>query len=165
MTPWSQRPQEEANLLNPSFLGLLVWSTAAGYNEAVGAGLPFHLAFVALPVVLHKATRKSLPRSTRTSLAAWLDANAGSRIGLGERTRRLSPFVREAILFGATHGLLQIRDGGQLEPLSRPEELTRYLRRATEEVRDCVKRAEFLGRWFGEAGTPATVSALWGVRP
>ncbi len=163
MMLWPERPEEEARLLNPAFLGLLVRSAAAGYKETSGKGIPMELAFVALPVTLHKTTREALPRSVRTSLATWLMASPQCRIGFAERARGLAPFVREAILFGAAHGLLDVADGGQLVPCSRLEEMAAYLHTATDEARECVRRAEFLGRWFGGAGTPATILALWGV--
>lgn len=163
MSNWSERSPEETRLFNPSFLSLLLWSTAVGYKESSGNGLPFELAFLTLPVSLHKSTREALPRSPRTSLAAWIEENAYFRVGFAERAKNLAPFVREAILFGSTHGLVDISEQGRLFASPRPQTLTRYLREATEEVRDCIKRAEFVGRWFGVAGTPTTIMTLWGV--
>jgi len=93
VSAWIDRSREEAHLFNPGFLSLLVWSTVAGYEEATGEGLPFELAFVALPLSLHKPTREALPRSPRTSLAAWLEANAYFRVGFGERAKDL-PHLR-----------------------------------------------------------------------
>jgi hypothetical protein len=165
MSAWVDRTSEEARLFNPSFLGLLVWSATAGYMQATRMGLPFELVFVALPLSLHKPTRDALPRNQRTSLPAWLDENSHLRVGFVERTKGLLPFVREAVLFGAHHGLITISDGGRLEPSPRPRTLTRYTSEVTEDVRDCLRRAEFLGRWFGTAGTSATIMALWGIAP
>jgi hypothetical protein len=70
-----------------------------------------------------------------------------------------------AILFASVHGLISFSDGDRLLPSPRPAALSRYLDEATQEVRDCVRRAEFVGRWFAAAGTPTTVMALWGVTP
>lgn len=165
MSSPAERSREEAYLLNPSFLSILVWSTTTGYKEAIGNGLPFELAFVALPVSLHKPTREALPRSIRTSLAAWLEENTYFRVGFAERANGLAPFVREAVLFGSTHGLVAITEGGQLLASPRASSLARYLQEATEEVRDCIKRAEFIGRWFGATGTTTTIMSLWGIAP
>jgi len=162
---WRDRPREEAHLLNPGFLGLVMWSAAAGFHEATQAGLPFHLAFVVAPVSLHKATREALPPSSRTSLAAWIEENAVFRVGFAERARSLSPFVRDALLFGAAQGLLSVGDGGRIEPAPRPRAFARYLRESSDEVHDCVKKAGFAAKWFALAGSPATVMALWGVKP
>jgi hypothetical protein len=165
VSTWNDRSPEEARLLNSSFLGLLVWSAAAGYLEVTGSGLPIELAFVALPVSLHSPTRKALPRTTRTSLAAWLEENTSFRVALLDRAKGLAPFVREGILFALTNNLLTLRENGELLTSARPNKLNQYLSETTDEVRDCIKRAEFVGKWFAMAGTPVTVMALWGVIP
>jgi hypothetical protein len=164
VSSWSDQSPEEARLFNPGFVGLLVWSTATGYTEAAGEGLPFELAFIAMPVSLHRPTRQALPRTPRTSLAAWLEENTSFRVAFADRAKGLAPFVREGILFASTHNLVAFGEDGKLRS-SPPRNLALYLREATEEVRDCVKRAEFVGRWFGAAGMPVTVMALWGVAP
>jgi hypothetical protein len=35
----------------------------------------------------------------------------------------------------------------------------------TDEARECVDRAGFLGRWFAAAGTTPTIFAAWGITP
>jgi hypothetical protein len=163
---WHERSTEEASLLNPGFLGLLTWSAAGGFREAnEGEGMPFTLAFIIAPITLHKATREALPRSPRTSLAAWLEENAFFRVGFADRARALSPFVRESLLFGAAQGLLALADGGHVVPGPRPRSLNRYLKDSSDEVRDCMKSAAFAGKWFALAGSASTVMTLWGVRP
>jgi hypothetical protein len=165
MNAWRERSAEEARLLNPAFLSLLLWSAASGYREAAGEDLPFELAFLIAPVILHKPTREALPRSPRTSLAAWIEEHSVARVGLAERAASLSPFVREALLFGAVQGLLRIGSGGRIAATPRPRPMARYLSRSSEEVLVCVKRAEFVARWFSLAGSVTTVMALWGVKP
>lgn len=165
MSTWTDRPQEEVRLFNPGFLGLLAWSTASGHGSVTKAGAPFATFFLALPVVLHKPTREALPHTTRTSLAAWLGDNTRYRVGFAERARSLAPFIRESLLFGILHGLLSISEGGTFRPSDRPRGMASYLRNATAEVRDCARRAAFVGKWFGAAGEPSTVMTLWGVAP
>jgi hypothetical protein len=36
---------------------------------------------------------------------------------------------------------------------------------ASDEVRECAKRAEFVGKWLAQTGSAPTVLALLGVRP
>jgi len=164
MRVWRERAREEARLLNPSFLGLVMWSAGANFREAKGDGLPIQLAFLIAPITLHKATREALPRSPKTSLAVWLEENPFFRTGFAERAFALSPFVREALLFGAIHELFTIV-GGRIVPARRSRWLSGYLTDSSDEVRNCVKKAGFVGMWFGSAGSPATVMALWGVKP
>jgi hypothetical protein len=161
---WRERPIEESRLLNPGFLAITIWSAAGGFQEVSQGGLPFQLAFIVIPVSLHKPTREALPRSLKTSFAAWIEENSTFRIGFAERANALSPFIREAILFGAMERLFEFNNAGCIVAEPRPRLFAKYLRETSNEVRDCVKRAEFAAKWFGLAGSPATVMALWGVK-
>ena len=165
MRPWTERPREEAYLFNPSYCALVAWHVASGYANAGSEKLPFELMFLALPVALHKQTREALPKSTRTSLAVWLNRNADVRVGIAERARAMVPFGREGLLFAAAHGLLEIRSGEFVVPSDKPQALTKYLREATVDTSQTLKKAEFVGKWFAVSGTIATIMALWGVRP
>ena len=127
--------------------------------------MPFPLAFVAAPAVLHKPTREGLPRTSRTSLASWLEAYPSFRVGFADRARALAPYVREAILFGVIHRLMAISVDGEIIPSPRPRRLVSYLAEATEEVRDCIVKSAFVGKWFARAGSTTTIMALWGIKP
>jgi hypothetical protein len=35
---------------------------------------------------------------------------------------------------------------------------------AKSEVAKCLKKADFVGRWFADAGTTATILAAWGIK-
>jgi hypothetical protein len=102
MKPWAERTREEAHLLNPSFCCVTIASACSGYTESCGQTLSFALAFMVLPIILHKHTRESLPRTSRTSVPAWLQEHAEARIGFHERLMALQPFTREAMLYGLT---------------------------------------------------------------
>ncbi len=165
MSVRTPRFSEETRLFNPGFLAVIVWSAAAGFHETVQTGMPFLLAFVAVPAVLHKPTREGLPRTSKTSLAGWLEAYPIFRVGFADRARALAPYVREGILFGTIRGLIAISGGGRIVPSPRPRVLSSYLTEATDEVRDCVRKSAFLGKWFARAGSTTTIMALWGVKP
>lgn len=165
MTPWQKRPKEEAALLNPAFCGVLLHETVRGYGSQRTAGMPYPLAFLVLPLVLHRATREALPRTTRTSLAVWLDENPTVRVGFAPRTKSLVPFTRESLLFGTTHGMLRAV-GENLQSAKQLRRRATFKREhATDEVSFCMSRAEFLGKWLARAGKPGTIFALWGIRP
>ena len=165
MIPWSQRPSEERALLNPSFCSVVLWHAAAGYTTAANAPLPFEVAFLVLPVVLHRETRESLPHAVSTSLAVWLDEHPLVRVRIAERARTLLAFTREGLMFGGLHGLLHLADSAVAADGARKKAVAAVLKTSSDEVRACAKRAEFTGRWFAKAGTPSTVMALMGVRP
>jgi hypothetical protein len=115
---------------------------------------------------LHKPTRDALPASVSASMAAWTRSHPLLVESLAARAQSLRPLVSEALLFGLARSEI-VREGSVLLPpvrrRRRPSNLV--LREPTEDFRDCATRASFFGRWCGDSGLPATVMALWGVRP
>lgn len=165
MTLWEQRSREERAILNPGFCANLLWHAARGYSDGRATALSFEESFLVLPFVLHRETREGLPRSTRTSLAVWLYENPLARSRVASRARLLVPFTKESLTFGGVHGLIRL-DGGRVHAeLDWRKTVNKVLKESSEEVRDCAKRADFVGKWFAQAGSAATVLALMGVRP
>lgn len=165
MNKWDSRPQEEANLLNPAFCALILAQAVEDYVKDFTDGMPFALAFVVLPIVLHKPTREALPQRTSKALSSWLDENEDHRATFAERARALSPFVQEALLYSLVHERLRLTDEGLLLVGKKTRGFAAYLTAATEEVKDCLNKAQFVGRWISSAGNVPTILALWGVRP
>lgn len=159
------RSQEEKNLFNPPFCSLLLTLAVDDYVRAAGRGMPYPLAYLTLPIVLHKPTRDALPSRTTKSLSSWLEENQEMKVSFVDRTIALGEFIRAAILFGCRHNALTFNSDGLLESRTKPRGIGPYRASATDEVRDCLARAQFLGRWMASAGDIATVMALWGVRP
>lgn len=165
MTPWHARSLEERNLLNPGFCATLLWHAAQGYASERNTPMAIELSFLVLPFVLHRETRESLPRNITTSLPTWLAEHPIVRTRLGERSAALRSFTREALVFGGSHGLLSLGHDGVRANVNMKKRVNAGLRPTSDEVRECAKRAEFLGRWLEKAGGTETVMALLGVRP
>ena len=165
MTPWMDRSHEERALLNPSFISLLFWHATSAHMAEGGVGLPFSTAFLILPMILHRETRESLPKTVTTSLPIWLNENQLVRTRLAERARTLVPYTKEALMFGGMRGFLKVSADAVSAEQGWKRKISAELRRSTDEVRSCAKRADFLGRWFARSGSPATAMALMGVRP
>jgi Family of unknown function (DUF6521) len=162
---WGDRSREEANLLNPAFLATLIDSAAAGHRELAAAGLPWPLVFLALPAVLHKRTREALPRDVRGSMAGWVRSHPLEVQEIGERAATVRAPINEALVFGLAHGTIT-RDGPRLLPGRRARRRPgQPWREPTGDFVACATRARFFGRWCAVSGTPATVFALWGLRP
>lgn len=155
--------REEAALFNPAFIGLLTRQMAAGYQQAHLQGLHPALPFIGVPIVLHKTTRESLPRDLRTTMANWLHQSPERRLGFDQRARAMAPHIRQGMRFALRNGVIAAREGAYVSlPLA--EESPQGII-VTDELRACLTRALFVGRWFGAVGTPHTIFALWGVRP
>ncbi|MFT3698260.1 MAG: DUF6521 family protein [Kofleriaceae bacterium] len=165
MREWEQRSVEEAYLLNPAFCSLLLSEAIHGHHSETGESMTFTGAFLILPIVLHKATREAIPRMITATLATWLDVRPEIILRFPDRARSLVPFTKEAILFGACRSTIRVAQDGALMPGAVVPTTRKYLLEATAEVIDCMKKARFVGRWFGKSGSVSTVMALFGVAP
>jgi hypothetical protein len=166
MQPWSNRVVEEANLFNPAFCATLLAKSADEFSKKANRPLPFALAFLVLPIVLHRGTRLALPGSTITSLLPWMQDNRDQLVDFAVRVQRLRSITREAVLFGVQHETLALAIGGDLDVgVKRRTATDRRTGFFTDEARECVDRAGFVGRWFAVAGTTATIYAAWGITP
>ncbi len=166
MQPWSARVVEEANLFNPAFCATLLAKAADDFARKANRPLPFALAFLILPIILHHGTRSALPGSTVTSLLPWVQDNREQLVEFAQRVRSLYPFTREALLFGIQHQTLMLTGTGDVSVGPKRQSATeKRTGLFTDEARECVDRAGFLGRWLSTAGTTATIYAAWGVAP
>lgn len=165
MTVWEQRSHEERALLNPGFCANLFWHAARGYASTNIGSLSFKESFLILPFILHRETREALPRSTRTSLSVWLNENPMALGHVASLAKLLVPFTKEGLILGGMHGLIKFNQGRLQAETTWSRAVNRALRKSSDEVRECAKKAEFLGEWFARSGSSATVLALIGVRP
>lgn len=161
---WQGESREEAHLFNPAFLSVLLGCAAYGYSRAADRDMPFPLAFLVSPLVLHQGTREAFPRSTATSLVAWIGAHPELLIGFADRARAFVPHTRQALLFGGMHGALVFSSSGDISSTGM-RGVQKLIAESTSEVRDCIRRATFVGKWFAQSGSPETVMVLWGVSP
>ena len=163
---WDLRTNEEASLFNPSFCAMLLAETAFDHQRRNQLPMPFPLVFLVLPIVLHQNTRQALPSTTVTALLPWVERNRDILAGFPARVAVMREITKESLVFGLQHRLLQISEPAAL--VVGPGRKTATVRRTplfTNEVRKCVERAAFVGRWFAAAGTTATIYASLGVSP
>ena len=123
MRAWADRPPEAAALLNPALLAAISAAAASQYEQASRQAMPWPLAFLVAPLVLHRGTREALPRDTRTHLPAWVAGNPVIRAGFPRRAQELTGLVREGLRFGMTHGALEVTGDGRIRsslPFARP---------------------------------------------
>lgn len=165
MNKWDTRTTEEKGILNPSFFSLVIWSASKAYKKNSGSNLPFELAFIIIPIILHKEIRSSLPRSTATSFLVWLNENRLTRVHISNRAPLLSKYVKEAIVFGGIYELFKIDKFCIVATDDFEKKINKNIKNASDEVQECIKKADFVGKWLSGAGDTATILALLGVRP
>lgn len=161
---WQDRPAEEATLLNPAFCGELIARATKDYDRLRASPFPLPLAFVVLPLVLHPPTLAVLPSRADTTFATWSTANEAILAELPERTLRLRPISREALLFLAQHRALSVGADG-LRTGEKPMKLSAKTPVSTPAVDNIRRAAALLGRWFGSQGAPVQILQTMGVTP
>ncbi|UYY83081.1 DUF6521 family protein [Arthrobacter sp. YA7-1] len=162
-TPITAPDSETSTLFNPAFCALLLNRACAAYEAKAGAAMPITFAFLILPSALHKPTREALPGTTASSMWAWLRSNPVILMDFANRARTFRTFTGAAIRYGLQRTVLT----GSLGSIAAGK-LARRPRTLfpTDDWTDCVKAAEFLGRWFGGSeADEATTLAHWGVKP
>jgi ABC-three component (ABC-3C) system Middle Component 3 len=149
-----------AAMLNPAVIATIVAAAADEYSRAANEPLPWSMAFVVAPLVLHRGTREALPRRTSSHWAHWLSNNPVIQAGFAPRARSLVGPVRDGIRFGLACGVLVIDGDGFASGLRRsmrPDELG--------DLAMLVRAAGFVGKWLAKLDRPATAFALLGVAP
>lgn len=170
MTVWQERTIEQRNLLNPAFCAVTVWHLARGYDsESVtlgltASGLPLEFAFLGSSFVLRGQTRDQLPRTISSSLVTWVQDHPLERSAVAKGVVVLRDIVRDALIFGTQHGLLTFNERRVSAGPEQTRRINAYLRTSSDDVRDCMRQAIFVGRWLCKAGAPPTVLALLGVQ-
>lgn len=163
MLSWNERPVEVANLFNPAFCSILLHEAVNSYQVEKANGLPYVLAFLLLPTILHQTTRDSLPRTIRTRMHVWLQSNPEILIGFATRAKQFAPITRESIIFSMKSNTIAIDNDGYLVPTTRRFRSPSW--EANSEPATCYRKSQFLGRWFAQSGETSTILTMWGIRP
>ncbi len=162
------RSHEERNLLNPAFCSTILWYGCKGAKEYAASprrSLSYIESFLLLPIVLHQKSRASLPIQIRSSLPVWINSQPLHIASLPDRAQTLVPYTKEAIILGCSSQLLHIEGNELFCNTSYSRKINKSSRSSSDEVRECFKKAEFLGKWFAHTGSPETIFTLFEVRP
>lgn len=162
MQTWEHRPIVVANLLNPAFCGAIIANCAKAYMKESKRPFPYVLAFLVLPIILHKNTRKCLPKTSRKSLHEWIQENPSLKIGFADRCNQMNPFTREALMFLINQKVIQFDREGSMTIVSF---CTGAMKNHDEEIEECFSKAELVGKLFAKSGSSQTVYSFWGVKP
>lgn len=156
MSDWHERPSVESALLNPALIALVLSRAAFGYSERHSDGMTWPLGFIVPPLVLHRPTRKVLPRDTRTHLSTWVSRNPLLRTGFPRRAASMTELTREGFRFGIRTGDISLH-AGLMHGVNGRE--------PRGELLEIVKAAKLVGRWLSMSESPSTPFVLLGVRP
>ena len=160
---WEDRPVVVANLLNPAFCGEILRIGIKAYQKETGKGLPFALAFLFLPLLLHKETREKFPKKVSKNFYEWIEENAIVKIFIGQRIKELVPYTREGIQFLIYYEAINIDNYARLETISYQKKQLNY--KNDNEIKEIYTKAKMLGKWFSRIGDIHTIYTILGIRP
>lgn len=161
---WRNRPAEEARIFNPAFCAELIARATGEYYRMRKSPIDFAVAFLILPLLLHKGMCDALPRRSNVAFAGWVADHGTLLAETPDRTKRLRPISREAIMFAIQHQALQLKGGGLL-PGAKPINMKSQLEITTNGVDELRRVAAQLGRWFAAQGNQVAILQGMGVMP
>lgn len=166
--PVAAMPPEVERLLNSAYCACVLARCARAYEDASSgqrSGLPYPLAHLCLPLALYAPAWEAVNGHTRGyGLHRFVHAHSDLLVDLPARVTGLAATTREAVLFGATHGLLRFdTDSGSVIGVAA---ISRRLTAANLDVAamEPVRAAERLGSWFAQVSPPEVFLYL-GLQP
>lgn len=162
LPPWDVRSPVPAAMFNPALISTTIATAANQYEETSGLAMPWPLAYLVVPLVLHRPTREGLPRTKATSLAKWADDNTVLVSGLPARAQHLAPHVREGLRFGLREGMMEVIGGDALRSLAKPQI---EVRKVEGDLAVIYQASRLIGRVLGRAGSPVDIFATLRVQP
>jgi hypothetical protein len=160
---WKSKPQEIKNLFSPPFCGFILATCISSFNKESGTKMPIPLAFLILPLVLHKKTRELLPRSKSSNFRLWAIENLPVLINFHLRVKSLNQYTLIALNQLLINRRIEISDGA-IGSHGAFRGQSAYLH-LEEELDEIHSKAIFLGKWLAEYGQTASIYTSLGVRP
>jgi hypothetical protein len=149
---------------NPVIGAYLIWQFTLGYQEEGADAAPFPLAFLVLPMLLHRSTFDEVAGTRRASglplFAAKFDKNREVLMALHGRALQLRPLSLQSIGVAATSKLLRINYESALLHGYPLDLLGVRKPNVPERLKGFSSAAEKVGHWFSKLGLPQIASTL-----
>jgi len=161
--PVTRGPLEERSLFNAAFIAVLLYRAVRAWKRERNDGMHMVLSFLIVPLALHIPSRTNLPRTKKASMLEWVQGNPDILMEVSINVVALREKVLRGLELGTRTGVLVSLGSGNIDTgrLKRKTKETIF----TDDVEDCFRAAEFLGKWFAQQNDYATILAMWGVRP
>lgn len=149
---------------NPAIGAYLIWQFTLGYQENGAEAAPIPLAFLVLPMLLHRQTFDEVASTRKASglplFAAKFDKEREILMGIHGRAVQLRPLSLQSIGVAATSKLVRVDyDTAQLRGYSL-ELLDAAKPRLPERLKGFAAAADKLGYWFSKLGLAQVASTL-----
>ncbi|MDX6464518.1 MAG: hypothetical protein QOE55_8215 [Acidobacteriaceae bacterium] len=148
---------------NPALGGYALWQFGLGFQSEDGHPSPLPLAFLVLPLVLHRPTLELVLSTRKASGLALFAAKLGEErenlLALHERALTLRRLSLQSIAVGVGSRLLTVdyvaatlRANAAVPEMSKPK--------LPERIRGFSGAADKIGYWFSRLSLPQVVSML-----
>jgi hypothetical protein len=149
---------------NPAIGAYLTWQFTLGYQEGGTDAVSVPLAFLVLPMLLHRPTFDEIVSTRKASglplFAAKFDKEREILMGIHGRALQLRPLSLQSIGVAATSKLVRI-DYQAAAIHGYPLDLLGVGKpRLPERLKGFASAADKLGHWFSKLGLPQIASTL-----
>lgn len=157
---WEKRPITVSNLLNPAFCGTVIHFFINEYQKLHIKGVPFHLTFLVLPIILSKKIRDTLPRNSSKNLITWIEDNQLVKKDLPNLIKNIVPYTKESIMFLLMYEFIAVNEFGNLVVINQPPKI-----KNNNEVTECYKKSELLGKLLSKVDNNQFIFVNLGIKP
>ena len=161
----SSYSEEEIGLLNPAYIGFILYSSIREFVVFKKEGMHCALPFVSIPMSMNKALSEKLPSTYKTPISSWVTSNEGVLAGLYEQAESYNPVVKSSISFLLDRKLISITDDGYFLIEDNSLVKSPALFKKSDDMKEALRASKFIGKWFSHAPSVETIFALLGVRP
>jgi hypothetical protein len=149
---------------NPAIGAYLIWQLALGYQEEGAKAVPIPLAFLVLPMLLHRQTFDEVASTRKASglplFAAKFDKEREILMGIHGRAIQLRPLSLQSIGVAVTSKLVRI-DYQTAQFHGHPLDLLDVRKpKLPERLKGFASAADKLGYWFSKLGLVQIASTL-----
>jgi Family of unknown function (DUF6521) len=87
-------------------------------------------------------------------------------VKISDRVSNLVSYTKEALAFGMQTGIISLDNDGKFTSKNgQLKSISAVSWSEGTEPAICCKKAEFIGRWFAQAGEVSTIYIMWGICP
>lgn len=148
---------------NPGLGAFAIWRFGQGFQVDDGRPANFALAFLVLPIVMHRATLDTVTSTQRASGLALLAAKLGKErehlLAVHDRALLLRHLTLQSIAVGVSGRLLSVDYENGTVRANTPEQKSKKLV-LPERVKHIGPAAEKLGHWFSKLSIGQVTSLL-----
>lgn len=150
---------------NPAFGTFVAITFCRSFQATSGSPPNIALLYLAVPIAMSSDTQASFSATNvKTGLLSWLKRFPDIQYQLGQRLNASLSIVTASLRFGLSSRALEIDDDG-LVGLGYDVPAKAHTNKLPSGPKQAIKRAERLGIWMANAGTPGSIFSAFGVAP